>query len=165
MWALDGLLEPADGAELATALLAEYDALLRAENAVEGGPRRTPAQRRADALMNLMRGDGAARSELTIVVRAKDLSDGCGSGRIVGGPVIDPDTVRLMACDAVIRRVTLGADGEILDLGRSQRLISPSQRRALTVRDGGACSLAVTVRRSGATVTTSCTGPTAGQPT
>ncbi len=137
MWALDGLLEPADGAELATALLAEYDALLRAENAVEGGPRRTPAQRRADALMNLMRGDGAARSELTIVVRAEDLRDASGAGRIVGGPVIDPDTVRLMACDAVVSRVVVGADGEILDLGRSQRLISAAQRRALTVRDGG----------------------------
>jgi hypothetical protein len=137
MWALDGMFDPADGAELAAALLAEYDALLRAENAVEGGPRRTPAQRRADALLNLIRGDSATRPSLTIVVRAEDLGDGHGGARIAGGPVIDPASVQQMACDAVIRRVTLGVDGEILDLGRSQRLISPAQRRALTVRDGG----------------------------
>jgi hypothetical protein len=137
MWALDGLFEPADGAELAAALQAEYDALLRAERAAEGGPRRTPAQRRADALMNLMRGDSATRAELTIVVSAENLRDGCGGARIVGGPVIDPATVQQMACDAVLRRVVIGADGEILDLGRSQRVISPAQRRALTVRDGG----------------------------
>jgi Domain of unknown function (DUF222)/HNH endonuclease len=137
MWVLDGTLEPADGAELHAALQAEYDALLRAENAVEGGPRRTPAQRRADALLNLIRGDSAVRPSLTIVVRAEDLRDARGGARIAGGPILDPASVQQMACDAVIRRVTLGADGEILDLGRSQRLISPAQRRALTVRDGG----------------------------
>jgi hypothetical protein len=91
----------------------------------------------ADALMNLIRGDNAVRPSLTIVVRADDLGDGRGGARIAGGPIIDPATAQQMACDAVIRRVTLGVDGEILDLGRSQRLISPAQRRALTVRDGG----------------------------
>jgi len=137
MWALDGMFEPTDGAELAAALQAEYDALQRAENAVEGGPRRTPAQRRADALMNLIRGERVTRPSLTIVVRAEDLRDARGGARIAGVSVIDPATVQQMACDAVIRRVVIGPEGEILDLGRSQRLISPAQRRALTVRDGG----------------------------
>jgi hypothetical protein len=137
MWALDGLFDPVDGAELAAALQAECDALLRAEKAVEGGPHRTPAERRADALMNLIRGDNAKCPSLTIVVRAEDMGNARGPGRIAGGPVVDPVSVQQLACDAVIRRVVVGADGEILDLGRSQRLISPAQRRALTVRDGG----------------------------
>jgi hypothetical protein len=42
-----------------------------------------------------------------------------------------------LACDAEIARVVLGPAGEVLDLGRTSRLPSPAQRRALAVRDGG----------------------------
>ena len=42
-----------------------------------------------------------------------------------------------LACDAAVARLVFGPDGVPLDLGRSQRLFSPAQRRALAIRDGG----------------------------
>ena len=42
-----------------------------------------------------------------------------------------------MACDAGHRKVVLGNSGEILYVGRLQRLFTAAQRRALAVRDGG----------------------------
>ena len=42
-----------------------------------------------------------------------------------------------MAADAGIIPVVLGADSEVLDLGRARRLFSTAQRRALAERDGG----------------------------
>ena len=47
------------------------------------------------------------------------------------------EAVRRLACDAVVGRVLLGPDSVVLDLGRTRRLFSPQQRRALAIRDGG----------------------------
>ena len=47
--------------------------------------------------------------------------------------------VRQLACEADIIPAVLGEAGEILDLGRAKRLVTPGQRRALAHRDGG-CS-------------------------
>ncbi|MGH3739036.1 MAG: DUF222 domain-containing protein [Micromonosporaceae bacterium] len=44
---------------------------------------------------------------------------------------------RRLACDAKIIPAVLGSDGELLDLGRTQRLVTPAQRRALNLRDRG----------------------------
>jgi hypothetical protein len=52
------------------------------------------------------------------------------------GPV-DDHTLRLLACNAVLRAVTLAPNGAVLDLGRAQRLASPAQKLALVARDGG----------------------------
>jgi hypothetical protein len=50
---------------------------------------------------------------------------------------VDDQTLGLMACSASIRTVVLGSSGRVLDLGRSQRLATSAQRRALRARDGG----------------------------
>jgi hypothetical protein len=42
---------------------------------------------------------------------------------------------RRLACTAGIVPAVLGGKSEVLDLGRSQRLFSPAQRRALRLRD------------------------------
>lgn len=42
-----------------------------------------------------------------------------------------------MACDGGIVPVVLGGRGEPLELGRTARLFTPGQRRALWLRDGG----------------------------
>ncbi|MFO7590089.1 MAG: DUF222 domain-containing protein [Acidimicrobiia bacterium] len=52
------------------------------------------------------------------------------------GPV-PRSTMRLLTCDATVGRVIMRGRSEILDLGRRTRLVSPTQRRALVVRDGG----------------------------
>lgn len=43
----------------------------------------------------------------------------------------------LWACDAHVSRVILSAEGEPLDVGRSKRLATPAQRRALIAQYGG----------------------------
>jgi Domain of unknown function (DUF222) len=53
-----------------------------------------------------------------------------------GGPV-HPATLALLACTGRLRRVLLDPHGAVLHLGRSARLASPAQRRALLARDGG----------------------------
>ncbi len=50
---------------------------------------------------------------------------------------ITAEQARRMACDARIIPAVLGGDGELLDLGRAQRLVTAAQRRALNLRDRG----------------------------
>jgi hypothetical protein len=45
--------------------------------------------------------------------------------------------VQRLACDCNVTRILLGADSQVIDVGRSKRVISPAQRRALNVRDKG----------------------------
>ena len=68
-----------------------------------------------------------------------------GVGVGVGAAVLDtgaPLTVaqaRQWACDAGLIPVVLDGAGQVLDLGRTRRLVSGALRRALVLRDGG-CS-------------------------
>ena len=51
------------------------------------------------------------------------------------GDRITAEQARRLACQAGIIPVVLGGKGEILDLGRTRRLFSPAQRKAMAVRD------------------------------
>ncbi|GAA2757151.1 HNH endonuclease signature motif containing protein [Actinopolymorpha rutila] len=76
-----------------------------------------------------------------------DPHDGCpkcgggGSARYLGtdGKPISATTVRRLACEADLIPVVLGGDGQVLDLGRSDRFFQEHQRRALAIRDGSHC--------------------------
>ena len=52
-----------------------------------------------------------------------------------GGIHVSADTARRMACDAATVSMHHGRGGEILDVGRRTRTISPALRRALAARD------------------------------
>jgi hypothetical protein len=60
-----------------------------------------------------------------------------GLGHVNGGEILSPTAVERIACDATITRVFVNPQGEILDLGRQQRVVTPAQWKALLVRDGG----------------------------
>ncbi|GAA4119743.1 hypothetical protein GCM10022415_20230 [Knoellia locipacati] len=62
---------------------------------------------------------------------------GCVMGSRAAGTLLAPSVVRQLACDADLIPVVLGADGEVVDLGRATRLYTRAQRRALWHRDGG----------------------------
>lgn len=66
-------------------------------------------------------------------------ADLIGSGLVPGddltGDRLTATEVRRLACTATILPAVLGGDGLPLDLGRSRRLFSPAQRKALLVRD------------------------------
>ena len=55
------------------------------------------------------------------------------------GQILSPTESRLYACDAHVIPAVLGTAGEILDLGRAKRLITPALRDYLRARDQG-CS-------------------------
>jgi hypothetical protein len=52
------------------------------------------------------------------------------------GP-ISAETLALLACSATLQRVLLAPSSAPLDVGRTHRLATPAQRRALAARDGG----------------------------
>lgn len=73
--------------------------------------------------------------EKTGAVTADDLLQFESSATFTGP--IHPTTIRTMACDADIVPVVLGSSGEVLDLGRAQRLFPARLRQAVAARDGG----------------------------
>ncbi|MGH3713067.1 MAG: DUF222 domain-containing protein [Micromonosporaceae bacterium] len=62
---------------------------------------------------------------------------GVGVGRLDNGERVSPGVVRRIGCDAAATPAVVDRGGVPLALGRTQRLFSPAQRRALILRDGG----------------------------
>ena len=54
---------------------------------------------------------------------------------MVGEEPISAAEARRLACTADIIPAVLGGDSHVLDLGRTRRLFSPAQRKALALRD------------------------------
>jgi hypothetical protein len=78
--------------------------------------------------------------ELVVHVDAATLADERVHERseLAGGPVLAPETVRRLGCDAALVRI-IEKDGRPLSVGRRRRTIPPALRRALRSRDG-ACA-------------------------
>jgi hypothetical protein len=136
-WVLDGDLDPEGGCLLATALrLAQTDV-------VGGELARSPAQQRADALVDLARffldhreqaPGGRHRPHLNVVVDWGDLTAGRG-GELVDGGFLDGATVRRLLCDASVHRVVTEGRSTILDYGTATRTAPDTLWAALVLRD------------------------------
>jgi hypothetical protein len=140
MTAIKGWLTPEIG-ELVRTLL---DPLA----APQPGETRTAAQRYHDALgeaaRRLIATDNVSpgrkvRPSLLAICTMQDLleAERAGAAELGYGNVIGNDTLQRIACDSTVVRVLIGSDGEVLDLGRSTRTVTPAQWKALVVRDGG----------------------------
>ncbi|MCP4766554.1 MAG: DUF222 domain-containing protein [Gammaproteobacteria bacterium] len=123
------------------------DTSTREVTAVTSEPADTFAQRRADALAAVaeiaLRSDSWSsptgdRYQVMIHVTAESLAGNTG-GRceLNDGPSLAPDTVRRIACDSSLLRLTEDRAGNPLDIGHKTRAIPPAMRRALRARDGG----------------------------
>jgi hypothetical protein len=129
---IDGLLDPEGGAWLLGALAERM-----------GTDTTIPAaQRRADALVALARGKHSD-VRLDVLIDHDTLTGEppadltrARSDLAPVGPVA-PETLRRLACDARIGRIVCRGPSEILDVGRSRRIVTRAQRRALDARDGG----------------------------
>ena len=112
-------------------------------------PPRSLAQRRADALVDICSGYLSGAGEGTVPVNLNVTMD---HGTLTGSPPADPRQVRCelegfgpiplatafrLACDCSVTRVLMRGDSEVLDLGRSTRLASAAQHKALAIRDRG----------------------------
>ncbi len=132
---LEGLLDAEGGAVVRNAINAQL--------LPNGDDRRTPEQRRADALIEICArrqgtGRGAPRPHLVVRATVETLAaaDGAPSGEIDGAGPVPAETVRRLACDAALTRIT--GQGELVaEISRASRSIPPAMRRALADRDRG----------------------------
>ncbi len=138
MHALDGTLTTLAGECLSTAL----EALM---GPPAEGDRRTPGQRRHDALEDLARfflehqeapTVGGERPHLMLLADWDALRGiAGGTHETIDGNVIDVDTLRAISCDCSVSRIVLGPDSEVVDVGRKTRVWTAAQRRAIYARD------------------------------
>ena len=108
---------------------------------------RTTEQIASDAFTELLRQAATIDSNVLlgkgtpgvrVLVPAADLATGVGHGVIEGsGEALSIGTVRALVCANGSRNALLDSMGDVLDLGREQRLYSAHQRVALSIRDGG----------------------------
>ncbi len=78
---------------------------------------------------------GGDATTVMVTISLESLRNELGTGTMIGGEPLSASAVRRLACDAQIVPVVLGANSEVLDLGRTRRLFSPAQRKALRLRD------------------------------
>jgi len=62
-----------------------------------------------------------------------------GTCYVEGHGPIEPATAERLLCTAKVQGVLVGRGGKVLSLGRTKRLATRAQRRALKVRDKGIC--------------------------
>lgn len=96
--------------------------------------------RRADALVALCSARVAADADpdrATVVVHARldGLERGTGGCELEDGPVIHPETVRRLLCNARVQTVVEDANGNVAGLGRMSRDPSPWMIRQVRYRD------------------------------
>jgi len=144
MWIVDGRLDAEGGAYLSTALEAVLGPRCK-------GDQRTPAQRRADALVDLtrqvlegggrVRGTGGQRPHLTVTATLQTLrgEPGAPAGELLGRYPIPPETVQRIACDAALTPMLVDEGDEPLDFGRTMRTASPPLRRAVVLSEKHCC--------------------------
>ncbi|MGC3992857.1 MAG: DUF222 domain-containing protein [Propionicimonas sp.] len=112
----------------------------------------TPGMWRADALLAMVSqhtqdalapSHGGDRPRIVVTLSydklAKAACDhGIPAGQVVGcGEPVPASVLRRWLCDADILPIVLGGESEPLDVGRTQRLVTPPIRAALEERDGG----------------------------
>ncbi|HET6653330.1 MAG TPA: DUF222 domain-containing protein, partial [Nocardioides sp.] len=91
---------------------------------------------RALEVDGLLPEDHGAKPRLTVTLSLDQLRAGLGAATLDTGDVLSAETVRRLACDAEIIPAMLGSVGEVLDVGRSQRLVTAAIWKALVLRDG-----------------------------
>ncbi len=112
------------------------------------GDDRSRAERLADALVQICAnalacGDAprlrTVPAQLLVMIDEAELVDPGGdpaAGTTGTGAVISATGARRIACDSQVSRIVFGPGSVPKDLGRTQRVVTPDQRRALSARDG-----------------------------
>jgi len=106
---------------------------------------RTPAQRRADALVDVHRfwldhnsaavTSAGEKPHITVTLDYRHLTDELRELPELADTPITPDTARRLTCDAAIIPMVLGARRVLQDKGRRTGTVPSALRRAIEVRD------------------------------
>jgi Domain of unknown function (DUF222) len=137
MFHISGVLDR----EAGTALEAAIQSLAKPLGAADT---RTPKQRRADALSEIVRhafGKGTlpkrhgVRPHISVQTTIEGLKGelGAPASRLENGIPVSSKTVQRLACDGTLHRV-LKADSMVIDVGRAKRSAQPAQWRGLKAR-------------------------------
>lgn len=78
---------------------------------------------------------GGTATSVVVTLDLDTLRSGLGSAGVSTGGRISAGEARRLACTAGILPAVLGGRSEILDLGRTRRLFSAAQHKALAIRD------------------------------
>jgi hypothetical protein len=113
------------------------------EHEATGTPMPDGGQLRARALVALLRRGASidlttstpARTEAIVVIQADDPT--AERVRALDGEPLTAELASLLSCDAHLCALLVDRRGQPLWLGRTSRLASHAQRRALAIRDGG----------------------------
>lgn len=80
---------------------------------------------------------GGLSTSVLVTIDLDSLVSSTGSGDLGSGQRLPAGEIRRLACLGSIIPAILGGPSQVLDLGRTARLFSPAQRKALAVRDKG----------------------------
>ncbi len=82
---------------------------------------------------------GGDATAIFVTIGVDELCARLGVATVLGHDIdrISASEARRLACSAQLIPAVLGTDGEVLDLGRTSRLFSRAQRKALRIRDQG----------------------------
>jgi hypothetical protein len=126
---LSGVLDPVGGAAVRSAL----EPLARPSGEHDD---RNREQRYADALVELASAGKPANLQVTATIETLKGLAGAAAGEMEFSLPLSSSTIQRLACDCSVTRVLLSQESLVLDIGRTQRVISGSRRRALNARDG-----------------------------
>jgi hypothetical protein len=134
-----GRIDPETGAKLAALM----SPLAKPKS---GTDPRTTAEREGDAFAEIIElastsddlpEEGGERPHLALTMSFEDFVMMRKPAEVEGEGLMDPESVLRIACDSKVMRVVLGADNEIMNIGRSSRTIPNAIRRVLNHRDKG----------------------------
>ena len=125
---IDGVLDPARGAEVRNAL----EPFAQPSGAYDD---RTREQRLADAFHERVTHETRATLQVTATVETLKAMAGSAGGEMELSVPVSKDTVRRIACDCNVARVLLSQESLVIDVGRSRRVVDGALRKALAVRD------------------------------
>ncbi|MGY6650770.1 DUF222 domain-containing protein [Amycolatopsis sp. TRM77291] len=143
-WKLTGLLDDETGARTAAAL--EAYAQPRPVDEFGQADLRMKCERLGDAWAELLDlaiacpdqpGTSGYRTLVHVTIGLDELKSGLGTACLDFVGTMTAREARLAACDCLMLPVVMSAAGEPLDVGRLRRFVTPGQRRALNIRDGG----------------------------
>lgn len=148
-WDINGRLEPATGEMLNNRLNQQMDQLRRAEQGTlrDDDTGSTPAQRRADALIELIGAapaaddtdnDGTNRPLPLVIVDIplETLEDRSGEpATLPDGTTVAPETISRMLCETGLAGLVRRAGHFTIDLGRTSYTPTRAMRRAVAHRD------------------------------
>ena len=140
-WRLSAYFDHCTGKRVSIA----FNQMVRTLRNGERGMVRTHQQRRADALTQLITGDGPHhRPDTTLLVIADydAASRELKNLRYDDGMAVPADRIAELAAEARILPAIFSADGDPLWLGQAQRDASAGQRIVLAARDGGCVNCA-----------------------